>query len=192
MKNGEDGRTQCWTVEAYEARGDDAELETRCFRWVFVQREYAYHVYTMGQKELPQLRWSYTVTPFGNLANALDDIKYLKNFEATKGGSEMTESEPVNYFQEQEESWKGAMEDWQRVLWRVQLQEYPDSVRLTPSEAFRKWCGDEKGNINNNHTLALFAMSACYEGGVFYECGEGRKWHGYRYGTDGHEYLSGF
>ena len=85
MKNGEDGRTQCWTVEAYEARGDDNESETRCFRWVFVQREYANHVYNMGQKELPQLRWSYTVVPFGNLANALDDIKYLKDFEATKG-----------------------------------------------------------------------------------------------------------
>jgi hypothetical protein len=78
MKNGEDGMTQCWTVEAYEARGDDAE--TGCFRWVFVQREYANHVYNMGKKELPHMRWSFTVSPFGNVESALHDIK----FEATK------------------------------------------------------------------------------------------------------------
>jgi len=75
---------QCWTVEAHEARGDDTESETGCFRWVFVQREYANHVYNMGKKELPHMRWSFTVTPFGNVEHALHDIKYLKDFEATK------------------------------------------------------------------------------------------------------------
>ena len=81
MKNGENGITQCWVVEAHEAWGD---TETRCFRWVFVQQEYANHVYNMGQKELPNRRWTFTVTPFGNVKNALQDIKYLKDFEATQ------------------------------------------------------------------------------------------------------------
>lgn len=86
MKNGEyaDGRTQCWTVEAYEARGDDTELETRCFRWVFVQREYANHVYNMGKKELPNMRWSFTVVPFGNVEYALHDISEMKWMAANK------------------------------------------------------------------------------------------------------------
>lgn len=89
MKNGEDGRTQCWTVEAHEARGDDTESETRCFWWVFVQREYATHVYNMGKKELPHMRWSITVTPFGNVAHALHDIKYLK-VSSTRVSSDTT------------------------------------------------------------------------------------------------------
>jgi hypothetical protein len=82
MKNGADGMTQCWTVEAYEARGDDTE--TGCFRWVFSQREDAQHTCNIGKKALPNMRWSCTVTPFGDVEHALHDIKYLKDFEDTK------------------------------------------------------------------------------------------------------------
>ena len=43
-------------------------------------------MYNMGQKELPNMRWSLTVTPFGNVEHALHDIRYLKGFEAAREG----------------------------------------------------------------------------------------------------------
>jgi hypothetical protein len=104
-------------------------------------------------------------------------------------GSDPAESDPVNYFQEQEESWKWGLEDWQRVLWRVQLREYPGSVRLMPGEAFRKWCCDKHGNILQGNTLAAFANTPTRPGGVFYECG---NYRGYRYGAEAAQYMSGF
>lgn len=77
--------TQCWTVEATET-GDNAPGVGECpqFRWVFVQREDAKHVVNVGKKVMPNMRWSCTVTPFGDVEHALHDIKYLKDFEDTK------------------------------------------------------------------------------------------------------------
>lgn len=104
---------------------------------------------------------------------------------------ESWESDPAAEFQDQEDDWKWAQDDRQRVLWRVQLSKYPSSLRLTSGEAFRKWCCDEHGNLRQNHKLAVFANTAFYPGGVFYECAFG-AYRGYRYGVKGSEYLSGF
>lgn len=85
MKNGKNQITQCWVVEATET-GDNAPGVGECavFRWVFSQREDAQHTCNIGREGLPRLLWNITVTPFGDLDHALHDIKYLKDFEATK------------------------------------------------------------------------------------------------------------
>lgn len=87
-----------------------------------------------------------------------------------------------------------ALTAWHHALWQVQLQQYPDSVLRAPTDAFRWWvCGPdgEVPGYGKENRLAVFALAATYPGGVFYECGEGGKWHGYRYGLEPGEYLSG-
>ena len=74
-------------------------------------------------------------------------------------------------------------------LWEVQLQEYPDSVRMTANEVVDR--------AYENPGFAKHAALAMVEDpiGFFYKCGlrDGSyRWVGFRFGVEPQDFRSGF
>jgi len=79
------------------------------------------------------------------------------------------------------------------ALVAAQLEFWPDSIILTGSEALDKWLR----NAKDPKAVAYWMVLALqFDTVVFYECGQQpdgtHRWRGMRYGTNGHEYMSGF
>lgn len=73
-------------------------------------------------------------------------------------------------------------------LIEAQMREYPNSVILTPIEVFR-WC-DEFPDITLKYLRYVeISMAIQYERVIFYRI-EGTKYRGFRFGVQGHEYMS--
>lgn len=73
-------------------------------------------------------------------------------------------------------------------LWEAQLREFPNSVRLTPAEVFA-WCDEVPAPANRMNRYMQVSMAIQYPLHVFYRI-EGTKYRGFRFGTDGSEYMS--
>ena len=88
---------------------------------------------------------------------------------------------------------KRVLEEAEHLLWMVQLDEWPDSIRLTYGEARHAWL-----TVGVDLSIAkAFLIALQYPARVFYECGKeqngkDRRWRGCRYGVHGPEYISGF
>lgn len=78
-----------------------------------------------------------------------------------------------------------------KELWATQLQEYPESIRLTKQEMLC-WIGDATISLKEDRSLwCQFAWSLCQPKGVFYRTSDAPDaWVGFRYGTHGSEYSS--
>ena len=115
-----------------------------------------------------------------------------------------------------------ASERAQAILWAVQLEEFPDSVRVFENEVhswsweepdYEEWYSGRPGLVDLAPTqvgeawssyLAYFqlniarciAIASAETVGVFYRCGKREdgtySWRGYRYGVEGSQYQSGF
>lgn len=71
-------------------------------------------------------------------------------------------------------------------LWAVQLEEFPNSIRLEPGEVI-EWA------FNNHRRCNSVLMSIQYPIGVFYRIpikfSPGEEFRGFRFGLEGREYL---
>ena len=81
-------------------------------------------------------------------------------------------------------------------LWQAQLASFPESRRVEFDEVWSRWTIDRTG-CERQHIFRLIALTKQWKEGFFYEvCADheaaGSVWRGYRYGTEPHEYLSGF
>ena len=80
-----------------------------------------------------------------------------------------------------------------KELWAVQLQEYPDSIRLSKKE-IADWI--LSAPFNNHGTGRLWqqmALCLCDPIGVFYRTSAAPDaWVGWRYGLHGSEYSAGW
>src|SRR5262249_291836 len=76
-------------------------------------------------------------------------------------------------------------------LWKAQLEHWPKSIRLTPQEVIQ-WATKEP---QRRRPIQLL-ITIQYEHGVFYRIpytdhrGEPQEYRGFRFGPEGHEYLS--
>lgn len=76
-----------------------------------------------------------------------------------------------------------------KKLIEAQMREWPDSVILTLPEVY-KWCDQVGVSVNERlRRYAQISMALQYPHFVFYRI-EGTTFRGFRYGTEGHEYMS--
>lgn len=73
-------------------------------------------------------------------------------------------------------------------LWEAQMQHFPNSVRLTPTDAYR-WCDEPSTDTGKLNRYRQIALALQYSSFVFYRI-EGTTYRGIRYGTSGHQYIS--
>lgn len=73
-------------------------------------------------------------------------------------------------------------------IWDAQLREFPGSVRLTPVEVFA-WCDAAPTTEGRLGRYMQVSMAIQYPSYVFYLI-EGTNYRGFRFGTDGSEYMS--
>lgn len=76
-------------------------------------------------------------------------------------------------------------------LWAIQLENFPDSVRVQHKELVCQWLCDKDGYVVSDPNLTVGVLSAVLQhpDGVFYTCLKGTA-YGYRYGASGSEYYS--
>ena len=84
-----------------------------------------------------------------------------------------------------------------KLLTEVQLSLHPDSVIIPANEIFERWVLPDQLLGNSAAVLrSLAVVTINGDFGVFYECGRRAdgtyRNRGFRYGREGHEYLSGF
>ena len=88
-----------------------------------------------------------------------------------------------------------AMNDEESALWKVQLEEFPDSVRCSRQEVMDTWILQGTTQFKADPRLQHGILNALMNNpiDVFYTCpgypNDGRD-YGYRYGFDGDEYYS--
>lgn len=87
--------------------------------------------------------------------------------------------------------WAIKQAKWQEYLWATQLEEYPTSRRMDMQDVYA-WCDKGKTDANKRARYAAVALALQWPVGVFYGLGDRCCVRGFRYGTDGHEYMSGF
>ena len=75
-----------------------------------------------------------------------------------------------------------------RKLWDVQMREFPNSTRLTIHDMY-KWCDDAKNTEQQLSRYMQISMALQYPVHVFYRI-EGTRYMGFRFGLDGHQYMS--
>jgi hypothetical protein len=75
------------------------------------------------------------------------------------------------------------------VLWAVQLEQYPDSVRVERTDVARWWLFDERGFPYESRCVQVAFALLQHPVGVFYTCLGGEAF-GYRYGIEGADYHS--
>jgi hypothetical protein len=89
------------------------------------------------------------------------------------------------------EEFSNARRDREMTLWAAQLEAWPESVRLPIQDVFR-WC--DKGPTMENKKMRWASVSLALQEDcvVFYRTKKEGGYMGYRYGTNGSEYVSGF
>lgn len=75
-----------------------------------------------------------------------------------------------------------------KKLWAAQLEQYPDSVRLKTYEVF-KWCDEPQDPQTRAYRYSQVALAIQYPQVVWYRI-EGTTYRGFRYGVQGHKYVS--
>jgi hypothetical protein len=80
---------------------------------------------------------------------------------------------------------------WQEYLWDAQIREYRSSRRMDMAAVY-KWCDSAKDLENKMCRYMAVANALQYPVVVFYGLGDAVHLRGFRYGTNGHEYVSGF
>jgi len=76
----------------------------------------------------------------------------------------------------------------QGELWESQIEEYPESVRMSIDEVFA-WCDEVSNTTAKLHRYMQIAMALQYPVVVFYRI-EGTKYRGFRFGVEGSKYMS--
>jgi hypothetical protein len=85
-----------------------------------------------------------------------------------------------------------ALERWEDELWQAQLKFWPNSVRMSLKEVYA-WCGEPYENLWRSARWSGVALALQYPAVVFYKLSpKDTGLRGFRYGVNGHEYMSGF
>jgi hypothetical protein len=87
--------------------------------------------------------------------------------------------------------WINKRMEWECYLWATQLEEYPNSRRMDMQDVYA-WCDKGKTDADKLRRYSTVALALQYPVVVFYGLGDRCCVRGFRYGTDGHEYASGF
>jgi hypothetical protein len=87
--------------------------------------------------------------------------------------------------------WANKQEEWHRYLWATQMEEFPSSRKMDIQDVFA-WCDRAHNPTLRANRYAAVALALQWPVGVFYGLGDSYNVRGFRYGTDGHEYMSGF
>lgn len=75
-----------------------------------------------------------------------------------------------------------------KKLWQVQLEEFPNSVRLCIHDVYR-WCDSGLSLKTINYRYRQISLALQYRNHVFYRI-DGTSYMGFRFGTHGSEYMS--
>ena len=87
--------------------------------------------------------------------------------------------------------WTNKRMEWECYLWAVQLEEFPRSRRMDMKDVFA-WCDKGKDAADKLRRYTAVSMALQYPVVVFYGLGDRCTLRGFRFGTDGPEYMSGF
>lgn len=87
--------------------------------------------------------------------------------------------------------WLNKRMEWECCLWATQMEEYPNSKRMSVDEVLT-WCDRPHDPTLRANRHAAVALALQFPVVIFYGLGDTYKLRGFRYGTDGHEYMSGF
>jgi hypothetical protein len=77
------------------------------------------------------------------------------------------------------------------LLWEVQKEEWPTSKYMTLPQVYA-WCDRAKTAEGKAQRYMGISMALQYPVFVFYGLGDDVNVRGFRYGLDGHHYMSGF
>lgn len=87
--------------------------------------------------------------------------------------------------------WENKMGEWEGYLWATQLEEFPTSRRMSIQEVY-EWADKPMDAAKRAARWSGIALAMQYPVVVFYGLGDSHRLRGFRFGTDGHEYMSGF
>jgi hypothetical protein len=87
--------------------------------------------------------------------------------------------------------WLNKHMEWECYLWATQLEEYPTSRRMDIDDVYA-WCDRAKTVEGRLRRYKAISMALQYPVVVFYGLGDRCCLRGFRFGTDGPEYMSGF